>query len=157
MSFIYRRVISFLDPRIPNKMRPIWEHPAGLKTVHFWAPTFKWGLVIAGIADMARPADKLSDFQSTALAATGTIWARYSLVIIPKNWNLFAVNLFVGTVGYIQVYRIYQHKKPLAPPDAYFWNVIRFVPVKSEEVAKDDESSSASNTPLPVEASDEKQ
>ena len=29
------------------------------------------GLVFAGIADLARPADKLSPSQSTALAATG--------------------------------------------------------------------------------------
>lgn len=77
------------------------HHPAGPKTIHFWAPTFKWvrvllligvlqspsvpaqsyvccppsprpqGLVIAGIADINRPAHKLSVRQSTALAATG--------------------------------------------------------------------------------------
>ena len=32
---------------------------------------FLQGLVFAGIADLARPADKLSPSQSTALAATG--------------------------------------------------------------------------------------
>ena len=38
----------------------------------------------------------------------GTIWARYSLVIIPKNYNLFAVNVFVGLTGFYQLYRIWE-------------------------------------------------
>ena len=29
-------------------------------TVHFWAPTFKWGISIANIADFAKPTDKIS-------------------------------------------------------------------------------------------------
>ena len=36
----------------------------GPKTVHFWAPMFKWGLVIAGLADINRPVEKVSIFQS---------------------------------------------------------------------------------------------
>ena len=36
----------------------------GPKTVHFWAPMFKWGLVIAGLADINRPVEKVSLFQS---------------------------------------------------------------------------------------------
>lgn len=39
---------------------------------------------------------------------TGMIWARYSLVIIPKNYSLFAVNLFVGLTGLYQLGRIYK-------------------------------------------------
>ncbi|WAR07560.1 MPC2-like protein [Mya arenaria] len=78
------------------------------KTIFFWAPTMKWCLVIAGIGDIARPAEKLSQFQSSALAATGLIWSRYSLVITPKNYNLFAVNVFVGATGLYQLYRIYK-------------------------------------------------
>lgn len=36
--------------------------PSGLcqSTVHFWAPTFKWGISFANIADMQRPAEKVS-------------------------------------------------------------------------------------------------
>lgn len=66
----------------------------GPKTVFFWAPMFKWvsdskhpnqvllahinvissplqGLVVAGFADMTRPAEKLSTSQSAVLTATG--------------------------------------------------------------------------------------
>ena len=28
--------------------------------VHFWAPTFKWGISIANIADFAKPHEKIS-------------------------------------------------------------------------------------------------
>jgi hypothetical protein len=30
------------------------------RTVFFWAPLFKWGLVAAGLNDLKRPADKVS-------------------------------------------------------------------------------------------------
>lgn len=60
----------------------LWNHPAGKlkfhfclnsaltpilgpKTIHFWAPMFKWGLVIAGLADINRPVEKVSLFQSS--------------------------------------------------------------------------------------------
>ncbi len=67
----------------------------------------KWGLVIAGMSDLARPASNLSAPQNVALAATGIIWSRYSLVIVPKNYNLFSVNVFLGIVGCIQCSRIW--------------------------------------------------
>ncbi|XP_070568004.1 mitochondrial pyruvate carrier 2-like [Ptychodera flava] len=109
----WRGVLLKIERRLPAKLLPIWNHPAGLKTIHFWAPAFKWGLVIAAIADIARPPEKLSARQSGSLAVTGFIWARYALVIIPKNWNLFGVNLFVGLTGTMQLTRIYLHQQSL--------------------------------------------
>eukprot|EP00834_Sanchytrium_tribonematis_P004249 NODE_198_length_13236_cov_1.328385.p11 type:complete len:106 gc:universal NODE_198_length_13236_cov_1.328385:12556-12239(-) len=89
------------------------NHPAGPKTVFFWAPMFKWGLVIAGLKDINRPAEKLSTFQSVSLAGTGLTWSRYSLVIIPKNYSLFAVNVFVAATGLYQLARIYNYNQSL--------------------------------------------
>ncbi|XP_075214361.1 mitochondrial pyruvate carrier 2-like isoform X2 [Lycorma delicatula] len=63
------------------------------------------GLVIAGLGDIQRPAEKLSVSQSSALAATGVVWSRYSLVIIPKNWSLFSVNVFVAITNFYQLTR----------------------------------------------------
>jgi len=99
MSVIYRNVIAVVDKFVPPKFRPLWNHEAGPKTVFFWAPVVKWSLVIAGLGDLARPAEKISISQSAALSATGLIWARYSLVIIPKNYSLFSVNVFVALTG----------------------------------------------------------
>ncbi|XP_022087597.1 mitochondrial pyruvate carrier 4-like [Acanthaster planci] len=112
-----KRVSRFasLDAKIervlPAKWQPIWNHPAGLKTIHFWAPMFKWCLVIAGLSDYARPPEKLSVSQSAALAATGMIWSRYSMVVIPKNWNLFSVNIFLAFTGLMQLARIYMYRQ----------------------------------------------
>uniref|UniRef100_A0A8C8JID1 Mitochondrial pyruvate carrier n=1 Tax=Oncorhynchus tshawytscha TaxID=74940 RepID=A0A8C8JID1_ONCTS len=62
----------------------------------FFLNFFKTGLVGAGLTEMSQPAEKLSLSLSGVLTATCLTWSRYSLVIIPKNWNFF-VNLFVGS------------------------------------------------------------
>lgn len=66
--------------------------------------------MIAGLGDLNRPVEKLSIPQSASLAATGLIWSRYSLVIIPKNYSLFAVNVFVAITSLYQIGRAYKHK-----------------------------------------------
>lgn len=70
----------------------------------------KWCLVIAGIGDFARPAEKLSLTQNAALTATGLIWTRWCLIIKPKNYLLAAVNFFLGCVGIGQLTRIAAYK-----------------------------------------------
>lgn len=55
--------IQAVYPLLPAFAKPAWNHPAGPKTVFFWAPTIKWCLVAAGLADLARPANKLSAYQ----------------------------------------------------------------------------------------------
>lgn len=45
----------------------------------------QWGLVIAGISDFQRPAEKLSLTQNGALMATGAIWTRWCMIITPRN------------------------------------------------------------------------
>jgi len=110
---MYLRVMAKLDKFVPQRFLPLWTHPAGPKTVFFWAPAFKWGLVVAGIGDLSRPAEKISVPQQASLAATGTIWSRYSLVIIPKNWSLFSVNVFVAITGTYQMVRGIRHQQSL--------------------------------------------
>lgn len=82
-------------------------------------------LVIAGLADVTRPIEKISVSQtcksltlfikkvyyffvyvSASLAATGLVWSRYSMVIIPKNYPLFSVNFFVALTNVGQLIRI---------------------------------------------------
>lgn len=79
--------------------------------VFFWAPLMKWCLVAAGLKDLSRPADKISVSQNVALAATGMIWVRYSLVITPVNYSLAAVNFFVGCSGLAQLYRVWDFRR----------------------------------------------
>ncbi|AMD20315.1 HDL429Cp [Eremothecium sinecaudum] len=90
--------------------RRFWESDTGPRTVHFWAPTLKWGLVFAGISDMYRPAEKLSGTQNLSLMATGVIWTRWSFVIKPKNYLLASVNFFLGTTASLQLARIASYR-----------------------------------------------
>ncbi|ONI18282.1 hypothetical protein PRUPE_3G207000 [Prunus persica] len=48
-----------------SKLQAIWNHPAGPKTIHFWAPTFKWGVSIANIIDSSKPPEQLSYVQQS--------------------------------------------------------------------------------------------
>ncbi|KAF2883372.1 hypothetical protein ILUMI_22785 [Ignelater luminosus] len=111
MTLLYRRSIAALDKLVPPKLQPLWNHAAGPKTVFFWAPIVKWGLVIAGIGDLSRPADQLSIRQSGSIAVTGYIWGRYCLVIIPKNYPLCAVNLFIGITQTVQLFRAIRYQQ----------------------------------------------
>ena len=61
-----------------SKFTRFLNSETGPKTVHFWAPVFKWALVIAGINDLQRPVEKLSGTQQIALFATGAIWTRWA-------------------------------------------------------------------------------
>lgn len=67
--------------------------------------------MIAGLGDLNRPVEKLSIPQSASLAATGIIWSRYSLVIIPKNYSLFAVNVFVAITSLYQIGRAIKYQQ----------------------------------------------
>ena len=102
-----------LQARMSEQLKARWNHPAGMKTIHFWAPAFKWSLVIAGLSDYFRPPEKLSLNQSISLAATGCIWSRYSMVVIPKNWLLFSVNISLGITGLFQVARIINYRRSI--------------------------------------------
>ncbi|KAI4147250.1 MAG: hypothetical protein LQ340_005643 [Diploschistes diacapsis] len=105
-----------------------WNSPVGPKTVHFWdrganGRCRQWGLVLAGISDFARPAEKLSLTQNVALMATGAIWTRWCLIIKPRNIlkrtlksrgnSLATVNFFLGCVGLVQVSRITMYNQSL--------------------------------------------
>lgn len=69
----------------------------------------KWCLVLAGISDFYRPAEKLSLTQNVALTCTGLIWTRWCLIIKPRNIMLASVNFFLGLVGVVQVSRIFAY------------------------------------------------
>ncbi|XP_075228260.1 uncharacterized protein LOC142328423 [Lycorma delicatula] len=103
-------MIKFLDKLVPHKLKPLWNHAAGPKTIFFWAPACKWAIVLAGLGDINRPIEKVSIPQSVALFLTGAVWCKYSLDIIPKNWNLFFVNFMVGSTNIYQLSRAARYK-----------------------------------------------
>lgn len=70
----------------------------------------KWGLVIASIKDLTRPAELLSMEQAVAIGSTGFIYSRFSMVIVPKNYTLLSVNVFVAITQSMQLYRALKYK-----------------------------------------------
>nr|CAN76715.1 hypothetical protein VITISV_018795 [Vitis vinifera] len=88
-----------------SKFQALWNHPVGPKTIHFWAPTFKWGLSIANAADFSKPPEELSYPLQFAVACSGLIWSRYCTVITPRNWNLLGVNAAMAGTGVYQLSR----------------------------------------------------
>lgn len=95
-----------------GKFQRFLQSETGPKTVHFWAPVFKWGLVIAGLNDMQRPVEKISGTQQVALFATGAIWTRWAgFAIKPRNYLLASVNFFLGGVAGYQLVRIVDYRR----------------------------------------------
>ncbi|KAK4753327.1 hypothetical protein SAY87_022125 [Trapa incisa] len=92
-----------------SKLQAFWNHPAGPKTIHFWAPTFKWVISIANVADFTKPPDSISYPQQTVVAVSGLIWSRYSMVIKPRNLNLLGVNMAMAGTGLYQLSRKILH------------------------------------------------
>lgn len=93
-----------------NLLRTFWRSPTGPKTIHFWAPTMKWALVLAGINDFNRPVEKLSGTQNLSLLATGLVWTRWSFVIKPRNYLLASVNFFLAGTALVQCSRIMNYR-----------------------------------------------
>ena len=90
---------------IGNTAKAFLSHPAGPFTVFFWAPTVKWLITFANIKDLEIPAENISTPQQSVIFTTGAIWARYSVVITPINYNLMTVNMAMCLTGAYQLYR----------------------------------------------------
>ena len=81
---------------LPEAAKGFIMHPAGPFTIFFWAPTFKWMITFSNIGDLKKPAELISAHQQIAIFATGCLWTRYSFVVVPVNYNLAIVNVFMG-------------------------------------------------------------
>ncbi|XBW36915.1 hypothetical protein QEN19_002494 [Hanseniaspora menglaensis] len=102
----FKRTYSSSTTQEQTKFQKFLNSETGPKTIHFWAPTLKWGLVFAGISDMNRPIESVSGTQSLSLIATAMIWTRWSFVIKPKNMLLASVNFFLGLTSGYQIARL---------------------------------------------------
>ncbi|KAK7180090.1 hypothetical protein DPSP01_011167 [Paraphaeosphaeria sporulosa] len=115
----------------------LWHSPVGPKTVHFWAPIMKWGLVIAGASDLTRPASQLSLNTNAALMTTGLIWTRWCFVIRPQNIFLATVNFFLFLTGATQTTRILMYQRSLKGAEGQAEAEGKEMKEEIKEVAKD--------------------
>lgn len=80
----YQKLMLQIGSILPPKLCAVFLHPTGPTTIFFWAPTFKWGLVLAGIGDIQRAPDSISLYQTASLMVTGAIWSRYPFQELQK-------------------------------------------------------------------------
>ncbi|XP_030383406.1 mitochondrial pyruvate carrier 2-like [Scaptodrosophila lebanonensis] len=120
LSTLYNSIINNVGKVVPAPLTPLWESPAGPKTVFFWAPLFKWGLVAAGFSDVLnRPPQNISLNQCAVIATTGLLWSRYSVVIVPKNYSLLSVNVVVFLTQGFLVYKALKWRRENASKAEY--------------------------------------
>jgi len=62
--------------------------------VHFWAPTFKWGISIANIADFAKPPEKISYPQQIGISHVSH---SFSLIMNPEKY--VNKHIYIGCGG----------------------------------------------------------
>ncbi|KAA8495620.1 Mitochondrial pyruvate carrier 1 [Porphyridium purpureum] len=83
------------------------KSPTGPMTTHFWGPAANWGLAISGLADLAKPADKLSPNMTGALCIYSILFMRFAWRVQPRNYLLFACHITNETVQLYQLQRIF--------------------------------------------------
>lgn len=64
--------------------------PVGPRTIHFWGPVANWGFVVAGIADMNKPMESVSQTMTFTLCAYSCMFMRFAWRVTPRNYILFA-------------------------------------------------------------------
>ena len=64
--------------------------PVGPTTIHFWGPVANWGFVLAGILDMNKPMERVSERMVATLALYSAFFIRFAWRVQPRNYILFA-------------------------------------------------------------------
>ena len=73
-----------------NPLLNFINSPVGPKTIHFWGPVANWGFVIAGILDMNKPMEMISERMTMTLMLYSCMFMRFAWRIVPRNYLLFA-------------------------------------------------------------------
>ena len=70
--------------------RAILASPVGPRTIHFWAPIANWGFVLATIADMQKPMERVSSQMTLTLMCYSAMFMRFAWRVAPRNYILFS-------------------------------------------------------------------
>ena len=84
--------------------------PAGPKTTHFWGPVANWGLVLAGLVDMKKPAEAISINMSAVLCGYSLLFLRFAWMVNTRNYLLLSCHMCNETVQGYQLSRALNHK-----------------------------------------------
>ncbi|SPJ13064.1 mitochondrial pyruvate carrier protein 2, putative [Plasmodium sp. DRC-Itaito] len=114
-KIFYPNIIPKLKKKIQcyninESLKKVLVSDTGILTIHFWAPTFKWSISLANLADINRDPSYLSLPQQIAICLTGLLFTRFAYMIKPRNLNLLTINFFMSMTSFYQISRIGQYK-----------------------------------------------
>ena len=84
--------------------------PAGPRTTHFWGPVANWGLVLAGIMDLKKPAEAISVNMTGVLCGYSLLFMRFAWMVTPRNYLLLSCHICNEAVQGYQLQRALKHQ-----------------------------------------------
>ena len=88
--------------------------PTGLKTVHAWGPIANWGIVLAALADMNKPAEQISPNMTGVMIVYSALFMRFAWMVRPRNYLLLACHATNEAAQIVQMGRWLSSAKPAA-------------------------------------------
>ena len=73
-----------------SKLASLFNSPVGPRTIHFWGPLANWGFVVAGLLDMNKPLELVSERMTFTLMCYSGMFMRFAYRVQPRNYMLFA-------------------------------------------------------------------
>lgn len=87
-------------------------------TTHFWGPVANWGFVLAGLNDMTKPPERISEKMTGVLCVYSLLFMRFGYMVTPRNYLLIACHVCNEAVQVTLLSRklMYNAAKAKAPP-----------------------------------------
>jgi len=89
----------------------LWNSPTGPKTTHFWGPVANWGFVLAGLADLKKPAKDMSPNMTGAMCVYSCLFMRFAWMVQPRNYLLLACHACNESVQLYHMQRIIRYQQ----------------------------------------------
>lgn len=91
MQATYHWVLDKVE--LPEKLRPLYNHSAGLKTDFFWAPIMKWGFGVCWLGGYGQTCGKVQHGSVHCVNGYRVYLVKILACIIPPNWSLLLISL----------------------------------------------------------------
>jgi len=88
-----------------SKLFSLLNSPVGPRTIHFWAPLANWGFVVAGILDMNKPIELLSERMTFTLMCYSAMFMRFAWRVQPRNYMMIACHTANATAQGVLLFR----------------------------------------------------
>ncbi|CBZ54588.1 cDNA, FLJ92180, highly similar to Homo sapiens brain protein 44 (BRP44), mRNA, related [Neospora caninum Liverpool] len=87
-------------------------------TTHFWGPIANWGLVLAGLSDMQKSPEIISERMTTVLCIYSLLFMRFAYMVQPRNYLLFTCHFCNEGVQLTQLFRKLKYNSERAEKSA---------------------------------------